>query len=70
MQTTVFQEKTATAKDFAEALCALVREEMVGLVTEVGENGFTFSLPGETAIFRVCVTEERAGKNTEKTAEK
>ncbi len=56
----VFQEKTVTVADCAKALCALVREHLIGFVKTAGENEFIFSLPGETKSFRVCVTEEKS----------
>ena len=62
------QERIVTAADFATMLCALAREQLVGLTKAVGEGEFIFSLPGEVKTFRVCVTEEKKGATVRKTA--
>ncbi|MBO5027949.1 MAG: hypothetical protein IJY63_00215 [Clostridia bacterium] len=54
----VWQDKTATAADFAKTLCELARENLVGLVATEGNNEFVFSLPGNAKVFRVRVIEE------------
>ena len=59
----VFQGKTVTVEDFTKALCALMREHLVGMVQKMEKDGFTFCLPGQTNVFRVGVTMEKAGEN-------
>ena len=54
----VLQEQMVTTADFSNVLCALVREQLVGLVKRVQEDEFIFSLPGETSAFRVRVIKE------------
>ena len=55
----VFEDKTVTAADLANTLCALTREHLIGLVKTAGDSEFIFSLPGGIKTFRVCVTEEK-----------